>query len=118
MLALRTCSRNRREVAQFLHRFCAGVISHIRIAGTVDNGLGADDGRASFGCNYHACNTVTGHHGVNRARMNQVFAADLVQGIEHHNFQVINITPQLVLTDPDGLVAVGPELLKNQLVDF
>jgi hypothetical protein len=45
-------------------------------------------------------------------------ATDLVQGVEDGDLEVVNIAPQLVLTDPDGLVTIGPELLKNQLVDF
>ncbi len=49
--------------------------------------------------------------------LDQVFAAHLVKGIEYRNFQVVNVAPQLVLTDPDGLVTIGPELFKNQLVD-
>jgi hypothetical protein len=50
--------------------------------------------------------------------VNQVFAADLIQGIEDSNLEIVNVAPQLVLTDPDGLVAVGPELLKDQIMDF
>ncbi|MBA7654096.1 hypothetical protein ES703_61971 [subsurface metagenome] len=77
------------------------------------------DGSQSLFCGHDdADNAVAFHHGIDGLGVDQVLATHLVQGVEHRNLQIIDVAPQLVLTDPDSLVAVGLELLKDQLMHF
>ena len=103
--------------AGFYHRLGAGEVGHVGVARAIDDRLGPNRHQALLGGDHHAGHAVVLDDRIDGADVDQVPAADLVQGVEHGDLQVLDVAPEFVLADPHGLIAVGQELLDQQFVD-
>jgi len=110
--------RHGHERGRLRHRFGAGVAGDIGIARAVDDHFGPDRHQAPLGADNDARQATAFHDGIGRTHVDQVAAADFVQGVEQGHLQVLHVAPDFVLAEADGLVAVGLQFFDDQFVDL